>query len=346
VLLPLRYSPAPGVTTYRAGAQTRPLSPPLQLDSYAGFVQAKVKAGPLIVQGGVRREEFRPKSKGKVLTNFFGAGQDLVYLEGDMPSFDATLFNAGVVWSVTPDIEVFAGLSQGLEVTELGRAFRSLGARNRPADPALVEAQPSKTTQYEVGFRGDLGPLRLTASAYYSDAPLSAQLVVVSPLLPLEPLRQPEEIWGFEATADYRVNDQITVGGVFTYQDGTFEDATGEEFDLPNDRIAPPRLTAYVEAEPFSDVGVRVQATQIFDRSQFPSSEPLVFGRPPEGNVDGYLVVDLLVTAKVGPGRVSLAVENLLNKRYIPVEAQAFNDIFDYFPGEGTRVTLGYQFAF
>lgn len=341
----LRYAPVPTLKTYSLGAETRPLSPPITLASYAGFLQAKFEAGPVILQGGIRHEEFRPRSDGKTIANFFGAGQDLIYLEGKMPKFNATLFNAGIVYSFTDDTEVFAGLSQGLEVTELGRAFRSLPGKGRPGNPALVAAQPAKTTQYEVGVRARFDALRFTASAFYADAPLSSQLVVVNPLLPLEPLRQPEEIWGFESTLDYRFNDAVSAGAVLTYQNGKYEDPTGTEFDLANDRVTPTRVTAFVDVTPREGLGLRLQGTQIFDRSQFPDSPPVVFGTF-EGNVDGYFVLDALASLKLGAGELTLGVENLLNNSYVNVERQAFNDLNDFGRAEGTRITLGYQTKF
>jgi hypothetical protein len=344
--LPLTFSPAPSLTTYQnTPFETRPLAPPIILNSYAGFVQAKFEAGPLIVQGGARHEEFRGRSPGYVVKDLFGAGRDLVYSKGSLPKFNATLYNAGVVYSFNDDAEVFAGLSQGLEITELGRAFRGQGNATTPANPANVNAQPAKTTQYELGMRARINQLRVTASGYYSNAPLSSQLVQVSPLLPLVPLRQPERIWGFEATADYRISSQLTAGGVFTYQNGKYEDEDGNKFDLQNDRVTPTRLTAYVDYNPSRVLGLRVQGTQIFDRSQFEGSPPVVFGTS-EGNVDGYFVLDALATAKIGPGEFTAGVENLLNNSYVVAERQAFNDFFDYYRAEGTRVTFGYQLRF
>jgi iron complex outermembrane recepter protein len=352
---PLRYVPAGVTPFFTFGDETRPFSPPVTLDSYAGFAQATLDLGRFILNGGLRHEEFRPRSRGKVVEDFFGPGEDLVYLEGDMPKFNATLVNAGLVWQPTDRIEIFLGLSQGLEVTEIGRAFRSLPRFTRnssgelvnvPGDPALVDSQPAKTTQYEIGYRGRHGPLRLTASAYYSDAPLSSQLQFISPFVPLEPLRQPERIWGFEATADYRFGQGFATGAVLTYQNGEYEDEDGAEFDLANDRVTPTRLTVYAEAAPAAGISLRAQATHVFDRKQFGDDDgPVLFGTF-EGDVEGFTVVDLLGQARIGPGELSVGIENLLNKKYVVPERQAFNDLYDYFLAEGRKVTVGYQLRF
>jgi iron complex outermembrane receptor protein len=345
--LPLTFSPTPQVTRYLSTVcEVRPLAPPVNVTSYAGFLQGKFEAGPLIFQAGVRREEFRPRSRGYVVKDRFGPGLDLIYLKGKMPKFHANLFNAGIVYSFTQDSEVFAGLSQGLEITQIGRAFRGLGGLNSPADPKLVNAQPAKTTQYELGVRARFNQLRLTASGYYSDAPLSSQTVQISPFEPLVPLRRPERIWGFEATADYNLSSRLSTGAVFTYQFGEYENDDGDEFDMENDRVTPTRVTAFVNYAPQGGPRLRLQGTRVFDRAQFDDNPTILFGAGGPGNVDSYFVLDALATFPIGSGELTAGVENLLNNRYVVAEKQGFNDAFDYGPAEGARITFGYQMKF
>ncbi|HYC06094.1 MAG TPA: TonB-dependent receptor [Azospirillaceae bacterium] len=341
------YSLAGAPVRYDGGAlrEIRPLSPPVTLNSFAGFGQAKLTLGSVILQGGIRYEEFHPESDGARIAGAFGPGRDLVYLKGDMPDFNATLYNAGAVWFLTEDIEVFAGLSQGLEITEFGRALRGLATATVPGNPALVRAQPAKTTQYEAGLRADVGSLNFTASAFFADAKLSSTTVQISPVLPLEVLRQPERTWGFEATLDYRVNEWVGLGGVLTYQNGEFEDEDGVEFDQYNDRVTPTRITAYVDVAPVEDASLRLQGTHVFDRDQFGDTPPLVFGGS-DGSVAGYFLLDLSASYDTGNGKVSVGIENLLNRRYLPVQTQAFRDLLSNIPGEGMRITVGYQHRF
>ncbi len=357
---PVTYNP--GVAPfYNTGGPNRPISPPVRLKGYAGFAQFKVKTGDVIFTGGIRHEEARPSAERFVVTNIFESGDDLIYNGGPMQPFNATLFNAGVVVSLAPSSEIYFGLSQGVEISELGRAYVGLAEIGQPGDPSLVNAQAAITTQYEIGFRHSRGPVNATGAVFYTNAPLSAQTISDPDPACFEPgalpcpvinLRQREKIWGVEATLDIEASDKVSVGGIFTYQNGKFrrdDDADPVYKRLTTDRITPTRLTGYVSYRPNPDVRLRLQGTQSFRRGGFGADVPLVpFGNYEtlDTNVPGFFVLDALVEVDAWGGTFALGGENILNNRYITPLIKVYNDLYATTYAEGARVTLGYKRTF
>lgn len=338
-LIRLRFQ-GPDVATNDV-TEVRPFSPPVLLDSYALFAQGNAPVGDWIFSGGVRRESFRPKSEGYSAARF-------IWPEGRLPSFGATSFNAGALYKLSPKSEAYVSVSQGLEVSELGRVLRAIAVRGTPADLSRAQALPAKTTQYELGMRSRAGAFNWSAAVFYVNAPLSAQADCSVITEPCRVVRQPEKSWGAEVTADWRLNTQWSVGGNFTWQDGNYTDESGVKHRQTSDRITPPRLNAYATLRPAPGWETTASVTHVFDRKPFEAGGQIPNGVfPQEGNVSGYTTADLLVSKEFGSAStLSLGIENLFNARYIPVNFQASRDLYNYHYAEGTRLTLSYSTRF
>jgi iron complex outermembrane receptor protein len=351
----------PGINPlYATGAGNQPISPPVGIKGYAGFAQMKLKTGNLVLTGGIRHEEARPYARPYTVENVYESGEDLVYNGGPMQPFSATLFNAGIVYSVAESSEIYAGLSQGVEISELGRAYTDLADIGSPGDPRLVNARASITTQYEIGFRHNSGPLNATAAVFYTNAPLSALTVddpdpacdvIGADPCPVINLRQREKIWGVEATLDYNLSSQFSLGGVLTYQNGKFrrdDDPDPSWQRLTSDRVTPARLTAYVEYRPTEALKAKLVGTQSFRRGGFGPDIPLVPVGPYDyrTNVPGFFLLDALVEFKTFGGTLYVSGENILNKRYLPPLTKVINDLYYATYAEGARVTIGFKRTF
>ena len=249
---------------------------------------------------------------------------------GDVPDSDLTLFNAGVVYFLTDHLDLFAGFSQGAQLTELGRGAAQV-ARADAFDP-----EPATIDSYELGLRGRYRRLSFEVAGFYSESDLGTTLIVVDPLLPLVPIREPKKIWGGEASAAYRALEQLTVGGTVTYQDGTRE-VNGDTRRLSPRDITDTRLTGYVEYRPRRDWLIRLQALWNSGRNPHPGST--AFG---EGDVDSIFLMDIISTYAIGPGKLYVGVENLLNTEYVNRIGQGDNFDFNWYPEQGTRVSIGY----
>jgi iron complex outermembrane receptor protein len=276
----------------------RAFQPDVAQHAYAGFAQVEAPLGRWLFSGGVRHEEIRQRVKSGV--NVRGAPLQ----GGDVPDSHLTLFNAGVVYSLTDNLDLFAGFSQGAQLTELGR--------------------------------GRYRRLSFEVAGFFSTSELGTTLIVVDPRLPLVPIREPKKIWGGEASAAYRATDQLTVGGTLTYQDGT-RDVDGRTRRLSPRDITDTRLTGYVEYRPIADWLIRLQALWNSGRNPHPGST--TFG---EGDVEAMFLMDLISTYALGLGKLYVGVENLLDTAYVNRIGPGDNFDFNGYPEQGTRVSLGY----
>ena len=191
-------------------SEDKPFAPPVALNAYALFAQVQAPLGSWVFSGGVRREEFRPESPGYRVLNY-------IWPSGDLPRFGATSLNFGAIYKLTSTSEAYLGISQGIEVSELGRIMRDLADNDSvPADLSRAQAVPAKTTQYELGWRSRGSNLRWSAAVFYIDAPLSAQADCSELNQPCKVIRQPEKSWGFEAEAQWKLSPSWALGGNFT----------------------------------------------------------------------------------------------------------------------------------
>jgi iron complex outermembrane recepter protein len=308
------------------------ISPEVVLSSVAVFAQPQFRTGRWLFTGGVRYERF----SGTVGDEGFDPALEDVATPGDIPDFGLALFNAGVVYDLTPALQVYGGFSQGAEIAEFGRAARA------STDPSLINLDGAPSSQYEIGVRGRGGPVDFTAAAFYSDSDEAAELdfdpsCAGEPICPLLPVRLSETIKGVEATADWPVSDRLALGTIVTLQDGEFAFPDEDPVPLGSDVVSPFRMSSYGEVEPVTGWRTRLQATYTAATDHYSEAQEA------EGFLDNesLFLADLVTSYPVGPGRVALGFANLLNKRYVNVANSVRGDFF-YYLSEGRRTTLSY----
>jgi iron complex outermembrane receptor protein len=111
--------------------------------------------------------------------------------------------------------------------------------------------------------------------------------------------------------------------------------------DMTGYRIPPLKLTAYVEYRPDARWSHRLQATS------YASKDYRLDGKTSFGRYDtrGYTTVDLISQWKIDPrNRVSLGVDNLLNRHYFPLYSQLLrsNNNTSRLPAAGTVLKISY----
>jgi iron complex outermembrane recepter protein len=297
-------------------------SPDVTLDVVAPYAQIEVPFGDFILSGGVRHERYSGHVKDGDLPGSIEGG--------DINDFDITLFNAGLVYFVNDNVDVYATFSQGAEISQLGRA-----AREAPSAD-LVDPQPAKSNQYELGVRGEWSDLSFGLAGFYTQSDLLSAVICDS-INPCVPLREPREFWGIEANADWRIDEQWGVGGVFTWQEGIRELEDGEKRDIGSRDIPPVFFTANLDYDPFPWWRNRLQLSYRADRDPFGDS--VEYG---EGRVEDLVLLDASAAFDVGPGELQLGVRNLLNTKYTGIPSEADNFGFLWVPEQGTRPTLTY----
>jgi len=302
--------------------------PDITQDNYAGFAQFDIPIGSFLLTGGVRHDRF-DVDLDDVLKD------DGTQFEGGNIDVDATLFNAGLVHYLTDELELFASFSQGLDITQAGRAASSVESA------AQVRLEPATTDAFEIGTRY-FGP-RWDGSlaVFYTDSELSSRTINPGGELQLAiPLRQPERVWGAESTLNYQFNERWRVGGMAAYQEGERK-VDGEWLDLQGTFIHPFRLTGHAEYNHRQWLTARLQFEYSPGSDRFPGST--AFG---EGEISDLFLMDLIATARTDHGEFRLGLENLLNRDYITQFNEATNVANNYFtqPGITARLTWRIQF--
>lgn len=314
------------------------ITPAFYLETLAPFGQAEFTAGPLTLTGGVRHEWY----SGAVERDGFDPSLPRAATPGAFADSELTLWNAGAIYQLSDAAQIYAGFSQGAELSQLGRAAR--GA----TDPATISNEPATSDQYELGLRGRTGALGFGLAAYYSESDASSQIqpdpsCAGETFCPLIPLRIPERTWGVEANAQWDVRDNLQLAGVLTLQRGeVFDEASGDWINFSTDRAVPLRVTARADWQPLEPLSLGLQVTHYGASSYFTPTQEAV------GLVDSDAVT--LASANVaydlGPVTLYAAADNLFDEVYVNPAAQGDGlDFFNY-EAPGRRVTLGIRGRF
>jgi iron complex outermembrane receptor protein len=302
--------------------------PPVNLKSLGLFAQLEVPAGERwTLRGGMRHERIEMRIDD--FTTLAGAS-----VTGGTLKFDDTLFNLGAVYQATVPVSLYTNLSQGFSVPDFGLTLRG-APDGASVDTLQLEAQ--RVDAVEVGVRGDWYHVQTTLAAFYNESDLGTSSGGFNQPV----VRAPERVWGAEATLDWRLLPKWTTGGTLTWSEGESDpDRDGRYTYLNSWRIAPLKLTAYVEHQTTEKWRNRVQALYNGERSRFGAST--AFGERP---VESYYTVDWISRVDIGRGTLRLAIENLLNKQYFTRDSQLLrtgaND--SYAAGEGAVLSAAYS---
>lgn len=323
------FDPAPfdasGGLVYRTTGQ-RTWVPPLNQDSLGLFAQLNWQASDRItLLGGIRHERV-----GLTVNDFTTLAGNAV--QGGDLAYDATLFNLGGVVNLTDNIGVFANFAQGFSLADVG-----LVLRNAPAGFSVATLRPEaqRVNHYEVGVRGNWEGLQASLAGFYNSSELGTTFTA-----PGEILRAPERIYGVEATVDAQLSQSWLLGGTLSWSEGSIDRAnTGTYTPLDGFRIAPLKLTAYVENQTTPGWRNRLQALYSGDRDVFANDS--IFG---QRAVSSYFTVDYISQLNVGPGTLEIGIANLLNTDYFPVVSQLQPSELSNAAARGRFLRLGYSF--
>ena len=151
------------------------------------------------------------------------------------------------------------------------------------------------------------------------------------------------KVWGFEATLDVQVNQDIKLGTSVYQSEGKRENSvTGVEYWMNDTKITPLKASIYANYQ-FNDVA----ANYVGDRAKRApvSDKGYSFYESP---YKGYTLVDLIATFNTDIGHFTVGVDNLLNKDYQPLVSQMNKEVTyasyrNQCSGYGRRLTLEYR---
>lgn len=300
--------------------------PYMKQDAFAGFMELELPLSTIgLVRGGFRHEDITVD-----VSDIVNRGGSFV--ESGKLNYGKTLFNGSAVFYLTDFLDLFSSFNQSFSVADIGRAIRDANASITSASQLESEAQ--KVDSYEVGLRANKGPVQASVAGFYSSSnngtTFNRDLSIV---------KQPERIWGVEGALSYRFNKQWNTGGTVSWAEGEvdLDDNGSFEEDLPSTRISPVKLSGFLEYSPKTWWHNRVQVLYVGDRS----SNSTQFGG---ADVNDYTIVDLTTRVAVGPGHLTVAVNNLLNENYFTLVSQASASPFGFAKGPGRIVGINYAF--
>jgi len=277
-----------------------------------------------IVLGGLRHEQV-----GVNVDDFTTLAGDSI--EGGDLDYDATLFNLGAVFYLNDDLNVFANFAQGFSVADVGLVLRSApaGFSVETLDP---EAQ--RVDNFELGIRGGWDSIQASLVGFYNESELGTTFTA-----PGTVVRAPERVYGIEAAIDAQLSDSWLLGGTISWAEGETDLDDDGNFDPLNGfRIAPIKLTAYVENQTLPGWRNRLQALFSGSRDRF--EDETLFG---QAAVDSYITLDYISSIQLGPGTLEVGVSNLLDTDYFPVVSQIQTSELSNAAARGRTVRIGYS---
>ncbi|MCA1992665.1 MAG: TonB-dependent receptor [Coleofasciculus sp. S288] len=308
--------------------------PPYFIDQIGLFAQLQWDVSPSFTLSGGIRQEFLGLGVDDYTTL---SGDDI---EGGNVNFDATVFNAGVVYRATDNVSLFASFSQGFSAP----LFFTLAAPppGFSVDEGFEGLEPQKVDNYEIGVRGRWGNLQASLAGFYTYSELGAFLQNIPGTPNSRLVRAPQRNYGIEAALDWQPTAQWRIGGTVGWNEGEAdEDDDGEFTALGTFDVQPWKLTAYVEHQTTPTWSNRLQLLYSGNRDR--GFEAGADGLP----IEDYITLDLVSQLQIGDGTLSLGIENLLDNQYFPVFSQVLSgfDDTDYRAARGRRVSLTYSIS-
>jgi len=321
--------------------------PNMNMVNFAPYLQASATLfNDLTIKGGLRAENINidVDDFNTLATGANGAGS--IAVQGGTLNYNAFVFNAGARYSKFKFFNPFISYAQSFSVFELGRVLRAAKSNTL----SQLETKPIIVNNYEAGFSSTVGKLNFSAAYYYSTSKLGANLLEVNGTYISQ--RIPERVFGFEIQADYQILRDLSVGGNYAQvegkgdvdNDGTFNG--DKDVYLNTTRIPPSKTTVYFKYSGVKNLILDVNWMRVGNRDRFKTNAAgkYLIG---EGPVKAFNLFNLAAAYQVTPPlRLSLGIENLLNKVYYPAISQFYGSNVNYVRGNGRRFNLSAGYAF
>ncbi|KTG21699.1 ligand-gated channel protein [Pseudoalteromonas sp. XI10] len=317
--------------------------PEMDMESLAGFLQTKwVIDNDLVIKAGVRQESIDlTVDDYNTLKLCRSETQCSVPLsvKGDTIDYDATTYNVGVKYNLLEAFSPFANYSQGSDISDIGRLLRSATVN----DIGLIQTEASIIDNYEIGFTSQFDDLRFEFAAYRSTSEFGTTNSFNEVTGVYEPVRAPQEIWGYETLVDYKINPTLKLVATYSYVEGK---NTEDEIYLGSRQISPPKGTANLNWQPNDELSLTVSYLYVGSRKRFePNADGDYVGD--QGPISSYNLFNLSGRYNFSDNwQAFMGVENLFNNDYYPARAQSYTYGGYNIKGLGTTVTLGATYSF
>ncbi len=308
--------------------------PETQFRNIAPFLQGLWRVNDrLTAQAGVRYEYAELDVDDFTTLASYGGAR----ITGGTPSYDETLYNAGLTYQITDGWQLFASYAEGFGLPDVGRVLREIDDPNTDIEKFL-DLRPIITENREIGLRFHQHPVDFEVSYYQSDSDLGQRLEQGADGF-TKVRREKTEIDGMEASVGWQVLENHRLSATYAKVRGRYDSNEDGRVDTKLDgrNVAPDRLTLRWQANWTGKLRSQIQGTHYFSR-HFDD---------PEKRFEGYNLVDLGLIYQLPKGQLSAGLENLFNEDYFTYFSQSGTTTnSQYFKGRGRVVTVGYSLDF
>ena len=249
--------------------------------------------------------------------------------------------NAGLVYKLTPALNLYASFAQGFSLPDLGQAFSSVPPNVGVRGSDLL--QPLKVNNYELGIRGNWGTVQAEVAGFFSYSELGSAIRVNRDGT-TELDRAPQRNYGIEASIDWQPVKAWRLGGSLTWNEGENnpESDPRDFIALSSVQVPPLKAFVYLENETLPNWRNRLQLLTVGNRDQ------AFRDRVDSFQVESYTTVDFISSLKLGQSTLELGFENLLNSQYLPLSSQERTALTEErrFAGRGRTIFLRYSITF
>ncbi|MFU2512007.1 TonB-dependent receptor [Pseudoalteromonas sp. ASV78] len=317
--------------------------PEMDMKSVAGFLQTKwLIANDLIVKAGVRQEsidlsvdDYRTLKLCKTPTQCSVP----INVKGDTIDYDATTYNFGIKYNLNEKFSPFISYSQGSDISDVGLLLRAATVN----DIGLIQTQASIIDNYEIGFNSQFNNLRIEVAAYRSTSELGTTNKFNEVTGVYEPVRAPQEIWGYETLVDYTIAANLKLLATYSYVEGKNTEA---DVYLGSKQISPPKATANLNWQPSDAISLTLSYLYVGDRKRFAANNDGKYVGD-QGPVDSYNIFNLSGQYQFADNwQGFVGIENLFNEDYFPARAQSYTYGGYNIKGLGTTATVGVKYQF
>jgi len=337
-------------------------SPPYDLESLGLFAQLNWEpSNKFALTGGLRFERFELSvddydALGSIDFRIGGVLDVPDAVTGGEVNFDDVVFNIGAVYDLTEEVSLFANFSQGFSAPDFRRFLRDLPARVEPLPPptprvsdVIEVTEPVVIDNYEIGVRGNWNDVQASLAGFFTYSEFSTippTLTSGADLGRVE--RAPVRTYGIEAALDYQASEQWQLGSTFTWVEG---ESSPEDVDgfipLTTRIIQPIKFSFYVQNQTTPQWSNRLQLLVVGSRDRA-FEETDANGNPIDPfPINSYATLDWVSSLDLGSGRLTFAVQNLLDNQYFPVDSQISGTgaNSEYAAALGRTVSLQYQLS-
>ncbi|WP_077036491.1 TonB-dependent receptor [Pelomonas sp. KK5] len=312
--------------------------PPMIYDSVAPYVQLSWDLGPLTVSGGVRREDGTLKVDSYTTTYF----RDRIPVTGGKLDYAATLPNIGAVWRLPANWSVYASLSKGFTLPNVGIPLRNINKNSKNTTvEGILDLQAIIVRNKEVGVNWRGREASFGASVYQSYSSLGVSLSIDPVTNDFVMNRAPVQISGFELSGDYMVTRDLKLNALYSRILGKTTFVAGGPLTkrMGVTDTNPDKIAGGVNWKFMPKADVTLGFTKLLDRD-------LNVGTGNEEHTKGYTLFDLSGNYDWGKyGKTTLGIENLTNKFYVLSWSQ-LPGFRNYWSGRGRVFSLTQSITF